>query len=137
MLWITTTPGSAVESKGSMVCMIGGAGNLASNIARTKSMPAIDATTSGGVTPYSMLRAVSCMRGSCCLLMMSIILNEAWLGQCFCNMAHRHGRLCPAMMAERAPLRPPVRPHQVGEPLEQIVRVARPRRRLGVILHGK
>ena len=53
MLCITTTPGSAVESNGSTVCMIGGAGNLPSKMARTKSMPAIAAMTSGGVTPYS------------------------------------------------------------------------------------
>src|ERR1700688_2843786 len=52
---MTTTPGSAVESKGSMVCMIGGAGNFPSKIARTKSTPAIDAMTSVGVTPYSTL----------------------------------------------------------------------------------
>ena len=58
MLWITTTPGSAVESKGSMVCMIGGVGNSPANMARTKSMPAIDAATSGGVTPYSEVGAV-------------------------------------------------------------------------------
>jgi hypothetical protein len=45
--------GSAVESKGSMVCMIGGVGNWPVKMARTKSMPAIDAITSGGVTPYS------------------------------------------------------------------------------------
>src|SRR3954453_11944290 len=32
-------------------------------------------------------------------------------------------------------LRPLVRPHQIREPLEQIVRVARARRGLGVILH--
>jgi hypothetical protein len=51
-----------VESNGSTVCMIGGAGNLPSKMARTKSRPAIDATTSGGVTPYSMLGAAwSCM----------------------------------------------------------------------------
>src|SRR3981189_2817194 len=58
MLCITTTPGSAVESKGSTVCMIGGAGNLPSKMARTKSMPAIDAMTSVGVTPYWILAEV-------------------------------------------------------------------------------
>src|SRR5205085_3558388 len=52
MLWITTRPGSALQSNGSMVCMIGGAGKLPSKIARTKSSPAIEAMTSGGVTPY-------------------------------------------------------------------------------------
>ena len=52
---ITTAPGSAVKSKGSMVCMIGGAGKVPSKIARTKSTPAIDAMTSVGVTPYSTL----------------------------------------------------------------------------------
>ena len=63
MLWNTTTPGSAVESKGSTVCMIGGAGNLAAKMARTKSMPGIEATTSGGVTPYWTLAAdVSSMK---------------------------------------------------------------------------
>src|ERR1700738_2024678 len=56
MLWNTTTPGSAVQSKGSTVCMIGGVGSLPSKVARTKSMPAIDAMISGGVTPYSILR---------------------------------------------------------------------------------
>ena len=39
MLWITTTPGSAVQSNGSTVCMIGGSGSLPAKIARTKSMP--------------------------------------------------------------------------------------------------
>ncbi len=58
MLWNTTTPGSAVESNGSMVCMIGGDGSLPSKMARTKSMPAIEAITSVGVTPYSTLGAV-------------------------------------------------------------------------------
>ena len=57
MLWISTTPGSAVQSNGSTFCMIGGAGNLPSKMARTKSMPAIDAMTSVGVTPNSSLRA--------------------------------------------------------------------------------
>src|ERR1700733_7819747 len=41
--------------------MIGGAGSLPENIARTKSMPAIEAITSVGVTPYSGLGAVSDM----------------------------------------------------------------------------
>src|SRR6266576_5492741 len=58
MLCITTTPGSAVESNGSMFCMIGGAGNLPSKMARTKSMPGIEAMTSVGVTPYSIGAAV-------------------------------------------------------------------------------
>ena len=58
MLCITTTPGSAVQSNGSMVCMIGGAGSLPSKMARTKSMPAIEAMTSVGVTPYSTFGAV-------------------------------------------------------------------------------
>ena len=57
MLWITTTPGSAVQSNGSTVCMIGGSGNWPANMARTKSMPDIDAMTSVGVTPNSSLRA--------------------------------------------------------------------------------
>src|SRR3954471_8683641 len=52
MLWTTTRAGSALESNGSMVCMIGGAGKLPSKMARTKSSPAIEAMTSGGVTPY-------------------------------------------------------------------------------------
>jgi len=34
-LWITTTPGSAVQSNGSTVCMIGGSGNRLAKIART------------------------------------------------------------------------------------------------------
>ena len=38
--------------------MIGGAGSLPSKMARTKSIPAIDAITSVGVTPYSSLGAV-------------------------------------------------------------------------------
>src|ERR1700687_2607781 len=76
MLWITTTPGSAVQSKGSMVCMIGGVGNLPSKVARTKSIPAIDAMTSGGVTPYSILRAgwASMAEGRGMGLMMVVIL---------------------------------------------------------------
>jgi len=41
-----------------MFCMIGGAGNLPPNIARRKSIPAIDAMTSDGVTPYSTLRVL-------------------------------------------------------------------------------
>ena len=45
MLWNATTPGSAVESKGSTVCMIGGAGSLPSKMARTKSSPVIEAIT--------------------------------------------------------------------------------------------
>src|SRR3954451_5352450 len=52
MLWTTTRPGSALESNGSMVCMIGGAGKLPAKMARTKKSPAIEAMTSGGVTPY-------------------------------------------------------------------------------------
>src|SRR5437660_9547771 len=52
MLWITTTPGWALQSNGSMFCMIGGADNLPSKMERTKSLPSIDAITSGGVTPY-------------------------------------------------------------------------------------
>ena len=35
-----------LESNGSMVCMIGGGGSLPSNMARTKSRPAIEAMTS-------------------------------------------------------------------------------------------
>jgi hypothetical protein len=45
-----------------MVCMIGGAGKLPSKMARTKSSPAIEAMTSGGVTPYLVCGdARSCM----------------------------------------------------------------------------
>ena len=51
-LWITMTPGSAVQSNGSTVCMIGGTGNSLENIARTKSIPAIAARVAIGVTPY-------------------------------------------------------------------------------------
>jgi len=58
MLCNTATPGSAVESKGSMVRMIGDAGNLPSKMARTKSTPGIDAMISVGVTPYSICGAV-------------------------------------------------------------------------------
>jgi hypothetical protein len=54
---ITAEPGSALQSNGSMVCMIGGVGRAPSNIARTKSMPTIDARTSFVVTPYSTFRA--------------------------------------------------------------------------------
>jgi outer membrane receptor for ferric coprogen and ferric-rhodotorulic acid len=57
MLCITTTPGSAVQSNGSTVCMIGGSGRVPSKMARTKSRPGIEAITSGGVTPYWILRA--------------------------------------------------------------------------------
>jgi len=61
-----TTPGSAVESNGSTFCMIGGAGNFPSKMARTKSRPDIDAITLVGVTPYSTLGAgASAMEGSC------------------------------------------------------------------------
>jgi hypothetical protein len=63
VLYITTTPGSTVESKGSMLCMIGGAGNLPSKMARTKSIPAIAAMTSVGVTPYSILAVVRSSMG--------------------------------------------------------------------------
>jgi hypothetical protein len=41
--------------------MIGGSGSRRSKIARTKSIPAIDAMTCVGVTPYSRLQALSCM----------------------------------------------------------------------------
>src|ERR1700676_3375044 len=75
MLWITTTPGSAVQSKGSMVCMIGGVGNLPSKVARTKSIPAIDAMTSVGVTPYSILRGDGASMGAYFHVMMIVILN--------------------------------------------------------------
>jgi hypothetical protein len=64
VLWNTTTPGSAVESKGSTVCMIGGDGNRPSKMARTKSSPAIDAITSVGVTPYSTLGAACSSMGA-------------------------------------------------------------------------
>src|SRR3979411_2855699 len=47
-----------MKSKGSTVCMIGGAGNFPSKMARTKSMPAIEAMTCVGVTPYSTLAVV-------------------------------------------------------------------------------
>ena len=40
-----------------MVCMIGGAGKLPSKMPRTKSIPAMPAMTSGGVTPYMTLEA--------------------------------------------------------------------------------
>jgi hypothetical protein len=46
-----------VESNGSTFCMIGGAGNLPSKMARTKSRPDIDAITCVGVTPYSTVGA--------------------------------------------------------------------------------
>src|SRR5450631_4192572 len=52
MLLIITTPGSTVQSNGSTFCMIGGSGNLPSKMARTKSMPGMEAMTSVGVTPY-------------------------------------------------------------------------------------
>src|ERR1700688_1727815 len=55
MLWNATTPGSAAWSNGSTVCMIGGGGILPANMARTKSSPDIEAITSSGVTPYSIL----------------------------------------------------------------------------------
>jgi hypothetical protein len=45
-------PGSAVQSNGSTVCIIGGSGNRLAKIARKKSSPDIDAITSTGVTPY-------------------------------------------------------------------------------------
>ena len=62
-----------------MVCMIGGAGSLPSKMARTKSIPAMPAMTSGGVTPYSTFAetALSSMGCSPLLLMTVIILNEA------------------------------------------------------------
>jgi hypothetical protein len=63
---VHTTPGSTVESNGSMVCMIGGAGNLPSKMSRTKSMPAIDAMTSVGVTPYSTAGADEASMGGSC-----------------------------------------------------------------------
>src|ERR1700733_4304236 len=48
-----------------MFCMIGGAGSSPANIARRNSMPVIEAISSGGVTPYSILRVVgSVMRSS-------------------------------------------------------------------------
>jgi hypothetical protein len=50
---ITTAPGSAVQSNGSTVCMIGGSGNRLAKIARTKWSPDIDAITSIGTMPYS------------------------------------------------------------------------------------
>src|SRR3954451_5844599 len=53
MLCITTTPGSALESNGSTIRMIGGAGSLPEKIARTNSTPGIEAMISVGVTPYS------------------------------------------------------------------------------------
>src|SRR4051812_25309070 len=53
MLLITTRPGSAVHSNGSIVCMIGGDGNLPAKMARTKSRPDIAAITAVGVTPNS------------------------------------------------------------------------------------
>src|SRR5438105_2755958 len=159
--WITTMPGSALQSNGSTVCMIGGSGNLPANMARTKSMPAIDATTSGGVTPYSEVAAVrSSMAGSGAFMMMTIIPNDARWCQRFrhcerkrsnpesrarkagllrrgaCHRARiRATRWLLAMTDAR--LRPLVRAHQVGEPLEQIMRIARAGRGLGVILDGK
>src|ERR1700741_5025999 len=51
---ITTPPGSAVQSNGSTVCMIGGSGNRLAKIPRTKSSPDIDAIKSMGTMPYSM-----------------------------------------------------------------------------------
>jgi hypothetical protein len=53
MLCSTTNPGSAVQSNGSTVCMIGGDGSRLAKMARTKSIPGIEAMISGGVTPYS------------------------------------------------------------------------------------
>jgi hypothetical protein len=44
-----------VQSNGSTVFMIGGSGNRLANIARTKSSPDIDAITSTGTTPYSIV----------------------------------------------------------------------------------
>ena len=77
MLLITTTPGSAVQSNGSTVCMIGGSGNLPANMARTKSRPGIDAMTSAGVTPYSVLGAGwSSMEAYLRFIMMAIIQNR-------------------------------------------------------------
>ena len=58
MLCSTTKPGSAVESNGSTVCMISGAGSLPPKMARTKSIPGIEAMTSVGITPYSIGGAV-------------------------------------------------------------------------------
>src|SRR4029450_7004088 len=48
--------------------MIGGAGNLPSKMARTKSRPDIDAITCVGVTPYSTfgVAVLSSMEYSCC-----------------------------------------------------------------------
>ena len=84
MLWNTTTPGSAVELKGSMVCMIGGDGSRPSKMARTKSTPAIEAITSVGVTPYSTLGAVwSSMAARSCGMMMDIILKALCVRQRF------------------------------------------------------
>ena len=79
MLWITTTPGSAVQSNGSTVCMIGGSGRVRAKIARTKSSPDIDAITSVGVTPYSIFGAMSSM---------------AWLPAAAVTMISHHMKSC-------------------------------------------
>ena len=62
-------------SNGSILCMIGGAGNLPSKMARTKSRPDIDAITSVGVTPYSILGAGVVSMGQFLFKMMIIILK--------------------------------------------------------------
>src|SRR3954470_16090042 len=80
-----------------MVCMIGGGGRLPSRMPRTKSRPAIEAMTSGGVTPYL-------LSGNSLLFTRS--LSRALVGA-----------------------------HQIREALEQVMRVARPRRSLGMVLH--
>src|SRR3984885_16208549 len=53
-----------------MFCMIGGAGSFPANMARRKSIPAIEAITSVGVTPYSTWRGgLSVMESDSCDLL--------------------------------------------------------------------
>ena len=155
MLWSTTTPGSAVQSNGSMVCMIGGCRQFAGKHRADE----IDARPSRP-SPRSASRRIR-------------VWGQRWSAMAesprSCDDDHhtktwraatpapdRHDRADPAhhremdalegdgcpgkprghtramACAEQARL---VRPHQIGKTLEQIMAVARAGRGLGVVLH--
>jgi hypothetical protein len=75
-------PFSAIWSKGSMVCMIGGGGSLPANMLRTKSRPDIDARTSSGVTPYSVSWTGASLMLAISVIMTNVIPSAARLRQC-------------------------------------------------------
>ncbi len=56
---MTTRPGSALQSNGATVCMIGGCGKVPAKMPRTKSSPGIEASTARGTTPNSARESVS------------------------------------------------------------------------------